>query len=734
MHLRSTSTQRAANIETKSPNEAGTRLTGLRLLTIRAVWTALIVLSLAYFIANLPVYFVQLQTVCIQAVCVQWQLTPVNARTLQDIGLSVNQYAIFTLTLNLFSALVWFATGVFIAWRKSDDWLALLTALFLIIQGVLVLCGFLSNGGVSTPLAYSSPTWYVPNAFLYLLDAPLIILVFSLFPNGRFVPGWMRWLVPAEVVLNVISFLLYMSLQSKTVLIPFLSDALWLLTVVSIIGGQIYRYQRVSSPMERQQTKWIIFATIVDLLLGMVYIFSAPLFLESHTSGALYILLVKPLILLLDLFGPLCFGIAILRYRLWDIDVIINRTLVYGVLTVSIVALYILVVVGLGTLFQAQGNLSISLLATGLIAVLFQPLRTRLQRVVNQLMYGERDDPYGVLSRLGQRLEATLAPDAVLPTIVETVAQALKLPYTAITLKQVGTFTLAASYGSSQGELLRLPLIYQTEQVGELILAPRTPDETFTSSDRKLLADLAHQAGVAAHAVRLTDDLKQLTVDLQHSRERLVTAREEERRRLRRDLHDGLGPQLAGLTLKLETARNRLAHDALADTLLSDLTTRTQTAVADIRRLVYALRPPVLDELGLLPALWEQALQYSDSGANGLHVHIDTPEHLPELSAAVEVAVYRIAQEALTNVVRHAHARHCDIQLALDERMRHLTLEVQDDGGGMPAAPKQGVGLLSMRERAEELGGTWTMQQRPTGGTCVSVTLPYRHLGDTSQI
>ena len=319
-----------------------------------------------------------------------------------------------------------------------------------------------------------------------------------------------------------------------------------------------------------------------------------------------------------------------------------------------------------------------------------------------------------------------MAPEAVLPTIVETVAQALKLPYAAITLQQGETSTIAASYGSAQDRLVRLPLLYQSEQVGELVLALRLPGERFTSIDRALLDDLARQAGMAVHAVRLTAELKRLTVDLQRSREHLITAREEERRRLRRDLHDGLGPQLASLTLKLETARNRLAYDTLADTLLTDLTTRTQAAVADIRRLVYALRPPSLDELGLLAALWEQALQYSDLGADGLHIHIDTPDHLPELSAALEVAVYRIAQEALTNVVHHAHARHCTVRLALDERVRRLILEVRDDGGGMTPEAKMGVGLVSMRERAEELGGTWTIKQVPTGGTCVLVALPYR--------
>ena len=334
-------------------------------------------------------------------------------------------------------------------------------------------------------------------------------------------------------------------------------------------------------------------------------------------------------------------------------------------------------------------------------------------------MYGDRDDPYRVISRLGQRLEATLAPDAMLPTIVETVAQALKLPYAAITLQQREEYTVVASYGSLQGEPVRLPLIYQTEQVGELVLAPRAPGENFTSADRALLEDLAHQAGLATHAVRLTEDLKRLTVDLQHSRERLVTAREEERRRLRRDLHDGLGPQLASLTLKLETARNRLTHDPLADTLLSDLTQRTQATVADIRRLVYALRPPALDELGLLSALRELTLQASDQ----VTMCLDVPVCLPELPAAV----YRIAQEALTNVVRHAHARHCGLQLTLDESVGRLCLSIQDDGCGLPSSRSVGVGLVSMRERAEELGGTWSIEPLPTGGTRVLAQLPCMH-------
>jgi signal transduction histidine kinase len=211
-----------------------------------------------------------------------------------------------------------------------------------------------------------------------------------------------------------------------------------------------------------------------------------------------------------------------------------------------------------------------------------------------------------------------------------------------------------------------------------------------------------------------------LTADLQRSRERLVTAREEERRRLRRDLHDGLGPALASLTLKLDAARNLLARDpAATGALLLELKTQTQTAIADIRRLVYDLRPPALDELGLISAIREHAAR--DVSATGLHVSVEAPDHLPPLPAAVEVAAYRIALEAMTNVVRHAHARQCVIRLSLADA---LQLEIMDDGLGLAAGRPAGVGLHSMRERAAELGGTCVIGPGPGGGTRVVARLP----------
>jgi len=439
-------------------------------------------------------------------------------------------------------------------------------------------------------------------------------------------------------------------------------------------------------------------------------VFGTPLipFWENYYDNILYVAVFALLVV------PIFTYISIVRHHLYDIDVVINRTLVYGALTSCVVGIYVLAVVALGALFQTQGNIAVSLLATGLVAVLFQPLRSRLQRGVNRLMYGERDDPYAVVSRLGRRLEATLAPDRVLPTLVETIAQALKLPYAAILLKDGEEFRTAATYGSPLGEPETLPLVYQREEIGRLVIAPRAPGEGFSVADRRLLEDLARQAEVAVHAVRLTSDL-------QHSRERLVATREEERRRLRRDLHDSLGAQLAGLNVQAGALRRLIPRDPdAADELVVELRDELRYAISDIRRLAYDLRPPALDDLGLVEALRRLAERYGSEDEQ-LSVLVEVPEDLPDLPAAVEVAIYRITQEALTNVARHARARTCVVRLAMDE---DVALEIVDDGIGIPAQRSAGVGLSSMHERASELGGSCVVQSVPKGGTQVLVRLP----------
>ncbi len=216
-----------------------TRLHGHWLVLARFVWTALIVLILAFFFANIPVYFAQLHTICAGSACARWQLTPANARALQNAGISVSLYAIFNLLLSLFSSLVWVAVAAFIAWRKSNDWLALLASLLLVSQGVV-----LFSGSLSTPLEYSSTAWYLPSVFLLLLESTLYLLVFALFPNGRFVPTWMRWLVTAMIALGVIFSLLPTSSSNTETLLtsPTASQLLfiWVTIIgwVSVIGGR----------------------------------------------------------------------------------------------------------------------------------------------------------------------------------------------------------------------------------------------------------------------------------------------------------------------------------------------------------------------------------------------------------------------------------------------------------------------------------------------------------------
>jgi signal transduction histidine kinase len=472
---------------------------------------------------------------------------------------------------------------------------------------------------------------------------------------------------------------------------------------------------------ERQQLKWFLYATVpAGLCFSFVWlsyvifdftylVFGTPLEPLGKNEQQIFYVGVFAL-----LFIPVFTYIAILRYRLYYIDVVINRTLVYGALTACVAGIYVLAVVALGALFQARAHLAVSLSATALVAVLFQPLRSRLQRSVNRLMYGERDDPYAVISRLGRRLEATLAPEAVLPTVVETIAQALKLPYAAILLKEGEGLSTAASYGSPTADPEALPLVYQREEIGRLVLSSRAPGEGFSGADRSLLEDLARQAEVAVHAVRLT-------TDLQHSRERLVATREEERRRLRRDLHDGLGGQLAGLNVQAGTLRRLIPGDPdAADQLVVELREELRRAIADIRRLVYDLRPPALDDLGLVEALRQLAERYG-SKDEPLSVLVEAPEDLPDLPAAVEVAVYRIAQEALTNVLRHAQARTCVVRLVVND---DVTLEIVDDGVGIPAERSAGVGLTSMHERASELGGICIVEPVPEDGTKVLVRLP----------
>jgi signal transduction histidine kinase len=701
----------------------------------RIGWIMVALLLAGNFVASIPAYYMNLRTVCTGPVTEcssMWQPTPGNILALQRLHLPIAAYAAYFVSLDVAASLLFWIVGMLIFWRKSHEWMGVSVSLVLIIFGSFGISDTL-QATFRTP---QTPLFIqIPIVLLGLLQWPALGIFLLTFPTGRFAPRW-SWLI---ILLWIGQFGFYFA----TNFVPVQANFLVLVVLVtwgSTLGMQVYRYVRLYEATQRQQVKWFMLAFFIGLALeivgngvlgGLVAPLNAPDSWFQLLGGTFTAFLFVPI--------PLAIGVAIFLHRLWDIDLIINRTLVYGALTLSVIGLYVLVVVGLGTLIQVQGNVLLSLLATGVIAVLFQPLRLRLQRGVNRLMYGERDDPYAVLTHLGSRLEATLVPEKILPTIVETVGLALKLPYVAIALlpeQQPFTGTAAgtteavdgagaevpdtvASYGMPTTDPMRVPLVYQAETVGYLLLAARSGD-TFGKVDSRLLTDLARQAGVAVYAVRLTTHLQRLSANLQQAREHLVTTREEERRRLRRDLHDGLGPTLASLTFKVDAARNLLTQDsARADTLLDSVSQQAQEAITDIRRLVYNLRPPALDELGLFSALREQAAHYQHQG---LEVEFDVPSTLPPLPAAVEVAAYRIAQEALMNVAHHAEAHHCLLHLSIDAEALHL--DITDDGKGFPVGHRIGVGLHSMHERANELRGGCTITQGSTGGTKIQVRLP----------
>ena len=640
--------------------------------------------------------------------------------------------------MNILLAGLFIAAALWIVRLKGRAPLALFLSLTLIVLGA-------TETGITGALV--NPQHGVDSALLRWLVLALgavamtgALLLLYIFPSGRFVPRWTRLLALAWVALNLL-WLVYPQtpfnplngpVWRATPAASFVVGAAWFATGLLAQG---YRYRRVSDVVERQQTKWTMLGLAAAVTGGALYYGLLALAQDNRWSADLPFLtytLARPALQTLFMaFLPICLLIAIMRYHLFDVDLILNRALVYGALTGLVIAIYVAVVGALSALFGSGSSVLFSLAATGLVAVAFQPLRERVQRAANRLVYGEREEPYAVLARLGQRLEATAAPETTLETVVETIAQALKIPYAAIALHEGAQLVVVAEYPGPAsrlrdyavpGNLLALPLSYQGELAGQLRLAPRAPDLPFSVADRRLLEDVARQAGVVVHAVQLQRDLQHAAVDLQLARERLVSAREEERRRLRRDLHDGLGPALASLTFKLDAARSLMSRDpARADALLSTVADQMQTTVADIRRLVYNLRPPALDQLGLAAALAESAGQ-----VGGAPVIVDLPPNLPPLPAAVEVAAYRIAQEALTNVARHAQAQNCWLRLRLDGDW--LVLQVRDDGRGLPADVRNGVGLHAMQERAAELGGVCTVESGPAG-TVVSAQLPLHMTG-----
>ncbi|MGY1618207.1 histidine kinase [Geodermatophilus sp. SYSU D00691] len=530
---------------------------------------------------------------------------------------------------------------------------------------------------------------------------PATVLV-ALYPTGRLTSRWTRW--PAWAAGAGLAVLTVLASFDPAAYDDFVSSgpppltlpSWWPTTAVAVVaaaalaGGAVaiwigagVRLARARPP-ERQQLAWLV--CVVLPLLVVIFLVPAPEWLFGLSAVLV----------------PVALAVGVVRYRL--LGIVVTRALVYGVLTGAVLlawlALAAVAAAALGrTLSPVPGAV-----AAALVAVALSPARSRLQVAADRLVYGERRDPVAAVARLGDRVADVEEAD-LLPAVLETVTAALRAPGAAV-LDPAGR-TTAATGDLVPDDAVRLPLRVGGRAVGTLAVARRGSGEAFTAGDERLLAVLAPQVAAVLRALELADSLER-------ERDRVLTATHAERDRIRRDLHDGLGPSLAGISLGVQALQGQQA----ASPLLARLREEVDSAVGEVRRIIDGLRPAALDDVGLVPAIERHAQAVSAS----VPVRVSAGE-LPPLPPDVETAALRIAQEALTNVARHSGAGRAEV--GLRARDGRLELTVCDDGAGISGngGRPDGVGLASMRTRARAVGGDLTVTSGPEG-TRVVAALP----------
>jgi signal transduction histidine kinase len=542
-------------------------------------------------------------------------------------------------------------------------------------------------------VAVHAAEWFLNRlgAFLPMTVAALLLV----FPTGRLLAG--RWGTVGRVALGAMAVgATLVVLFGGSMLVA--ANTLTLLGVLVAMASAVVRHRRAVGA-ERDRTRWLLWSVEVSAVALAFSFFSG---FEVISDVVLFVVVVLP---------GIAVTIGIVRPALVPVQDLLNGTLVFALLSVLLVAVDLLVVALLSavlgdTLDQRQVVVVVLLLT----AVLYAPLRQRLSAGVRRLVWGQRGAPYDVVAGLASTLERSDEGTEQLAAVADAVASAYGIAYVRLEVDRPTGERLVVTHGSEPAEVRVLPITYRDDEVGRVVLPVRGLRSRLTRRDERLLADLVRQAASAART-------GQLAADLQDSREKLVVAREEERRRIRRDLHDGLGPSLSGVVYQLESARLLVSSDPpAAAALLSTVSAHVQDVVADVRRLVHDLRPPALDDRGLVGALRQQAESLS-----GISVSVSASP-LGELPAAVEVAAYRIVSEALTNVVRHASASAASVSLSVSSGC--LVVEVADDGQGIAPDAQAGVGLVSLRERAAELGGRSSVSCPASGGTVVKAWLP----------
>ncbi|MGQ7297466.1 histidine kinase [Quadrisphaera sp. KR29] len=459
----------------------------------------------------------------------------------------------------------------------------------------------------------------------------------------------------------------------------------------------------------RDRSRWMLWSALVAVL-TMLSVWSLP---AAVSSAALT--------LSCGVVAASC-AVALVRPDLVDVDRLLGGTVVWALVAGAVLVVDVVLVAAASELLgRGLSERQAALGAVLLVTAVYGPLRERVWSGVRRLVLGEREHPWQALSSLAQALERSGSVREQLQALAASVAHAFRVDDVVVEVERADGGSLVAVHGCplEPGARRELPLTYRGQPLGRLLL-PAGPGggvgrSRLSRRDERLLGDLVRQAALAARAEALAEDL-------QASRARILAVREEDRRRVRRDLHDGLGPVLGAAVMAVDTVRN-LAPDLPepAQRVLGQVRDDVREALGEVRRLVHDLRPPALDDLGLVGALRQHAERL---GVTGLDVRVEASPDLDAaaLPAAVEVAAYRIAGEALTNAARHARATRCAARLS--RRGSALEVVVEDDGGGIDPTAPAGVGLASLRERARELGGACSVACPPGGGTRVEALLP----------
>jgi signal transduction histidine kinase len=609
--------------------------------------------------------------------------------------------------------------------RNPIGWIFLLglSLLSLVTAAVQLYSVFALRVHPGLPLGVPA-AWLSGWLFIPTVDIQLTFMVL-LFPDGRLPSaGWrpFGWALAAVMAVAVAAAgigawptrpLFHLTSTGSVVDADRLGlEEFQLLVVLGSLGclfSLVRRFQAAAADLQAQ-IKWFLAGAVV--LVAALGLTMGVAFTGGPTAPAAWTAVVYSLA---SVAVPVTMAIAILRYRLYDIDLVISRTLVYAALAAFITGVYVGIVVGLGSLLGGAGrpNLGLSILATALVAVAFQPLRERLQRLANRLVYGRRASPYEVLAEFSRQVGG----EESLQRMAEVLCQGTGAEQAAVYFgeRRLAVYPPAAN-GAQPGEERWVEVRHQGRRLGRLLVRKRR-GETLTPLEEKLLSDLAHQAGLVLSNVGLTADLRARLEELRASRQRLVQAQDQERRRLERNLHDGAQQHLVSLKVRLGLAQSLAqSRPEKVPQLLQELQAEADSTLATMRELAHGIYPPLLAERGLRDALEAQARRAT------LPVSVEA-EDLRRYPQEVEAAVYFCVLEALQNVQKYARASTATVRLR--EAGGELRFEVRDDGCGFdPATTTRGAGLTNMHDRLDALGAQMTLTSQPGRGTRVAASIP----------